>query len=140
MNSLLISFEDIEYPHIDRTKKYPIKEIFLLILAGVICGVQSWCGVNEFGNDRLEWLRKYYPYESGIPSHDAIGRVMSFIQPNAIVKAYAQFMASLFDKPEGEIIALDGKTLRRSFDKASGQKPFHILNAWAVKAGLTLAQ
>ena len=53
---------------------------------------------------------------------------------------YAQFMASLFDKPEGEIIALDGKTLRRSFDKASGQKPLHILNAWAVKAGLTLAQ
>ncbi len=140
MNSLLTAFEDLEDPRVDRTKEYPIKEIFLLILAAVICGVQSWCGVEEFGNDRLEWLRQYYPYKNGIPSHDTIGRVMSLIQPSAIVKTYAQFMASLFDKPEGEIIALDGKTLRRSFDKASGQKPLHILNAWAVKSGLTLAQ
>ena len=135
MDSLLTSFEDIEDSRIDRTKKYPIKEIFFLILAAVICGVQSWCGVKEFGNDRLEWLRKYYPYESGIPSHDPIGRVMLLIQPNAIVKAYAQFMASLFDKPEGEIIALDGKTLRRSFDKASGQKPLHIATHGQLKLG-----
>ncbi len=62
MNTLLAAFEDIEDPRVDRTKEYPVKEIFLLILAGVIFGVQSWCGVEEFGNDSLERLRKYYPY------------------------------------------------------------------------------
>ena len=86
MDSLLVAFEDSEYPRIDRTKEQPICEIFFLILAAVICGVQSWCGVEEFGNDRIEWLRKYYPYKNGIPSHDTIGRVMSLIKPNAIVK------------------------------------------------------
>jgi len=63
---------------------------------------------------------------------------MSLMEPTALVKAYSQFMSGLFNKPEDELIALDGKALRRSFDKSSGQKPLHILNAWAVKSGLAL--
>jgi hypothetical protein len=59
---------------------------------------------------------------------------MSLLKPETIVKAYAQFMGALFNKPDGEIIAIDGKTLRRSFDKASGQKPIHILNALAINS------
>jgi predicted transposase YbfD/YdcC len=140
LDTLNAHFDNVEDPRINRTKLHSIQEILFLILAAVICGVQSWCGVEEFGKDRIEWLRKYYPYENGIPSHDTLGRVMSLVKPTSIVKAYMQFMASLFQKPEGEIIALDGKTLRRSFDKASGQKPLHILNAWAVKAGLAIGQ
>jgi len=138
MDTLFVAFDSVEDPRMDRKKAYPLREILFLILCAVICGVGSWCGVEEFGNDRLEWLRTYYPYENGIPSHDTIGRVMSLIKPTALVKAYTQFMASLFNKPEEDLIALDGKTLRRSFDKASGQKPLHILNAWAVKSGLAL--
>lgn len=138
--TLFVAFDSVEDPRIDRRKQHPLGEVLFLVLSSVICGVQSWCGVEEFGNDRLDWLRKYYPYEAGIPSHDTIGRVMSLLKPGCLVKAYAQFMSALFNVPEGEIIALDGKTLRRSFDKASGQKPLHILNAWAVKSGLALGQ
>ena len=139
-DSLFVSFGEIDDPRMNRAKRHPLSEILFLILAAVICGVQSWCGVEEFGHDRLEWLRKYFPYANGIPSHDTIGRVMSLLKPAAVVKVYAQFLSKLFNKPEGEIIALDGKTLRRSFDKASSQAPLHVLNAWAVKSGLTLAQ
>ena len=139
-DSLFVSFGEIDDPRMNRTKRHPLDEILFFILAAVICGVPSWCGVEDFGNDRLEWLRKYFPYANGIPSHDTIGRVMSLLKPTALVKVYAQFLSTLFNKPEHEIIAIDGKTLRRSFDKASGQPPLHVLNAWAVKAGLTLAQ
>lgn len=138
--TLFVAFDNVEDPRLDRRMQHPLAEILFLVLSAIICGVQTWCGVEEFGNDRIEWLRKYYPYKEGIPSHDTIGRVMSLLKPGSLVKAYAQFMSALFDVPEGEIIALDGKTLRRYFDKASGQKPLHILNAWAVKSGLALGQ
>ena len=139
-DSLFVSFSDIDDPRMSRTKRHPLSEILFLVLAAVICGVQSWCGVEDFGKSRLQWLRKYFPYANGIPSHDTIGRVMSLLKPAAVVKVYAQFLSKLFNKPEGEIIAIDGKTLRRSFDKASGQPPLHVLNAWAVNAGLTLGE
>ncbi len=101
MDSLLVASEGIEDPRVDRTKEYPIQEIFFLILSSVICGVQSWCGAEEFGNDRLAWLKQYYPYKNGIPSHDTIGRVMSLLKPETFVKAYAQFMGAIFNKPDG---------------------------------------
>lgn len=140
MDTLLVTFDGVEDPRVNRTKLYPVQEILFLTLAAVICGVQSWCGVEEFGKDRIDWLRKYLPFEHGIPAHDTIGRIFSLLKPTSVVKAYMQFMSTLFNKPEGEIIALDGKTLRRSFDKASDQKPLHILNAWAVNSGLALGQ
>ncbi len=80
----------------------------------------------------VEWLRTYLPFENGVPSHQTVGRVMSLLKGDCVAKAFVQFMASLFSCQENEIIALDGKTLRRSFDKATGQKPLHILNAWDI--------
>jgi len=74
METLFVAFDSVEDPRIDRKKDYPLREILFLILCAVICGVESWCGVEEFGNDRLEWLKTYCPYEKGIPSHDTIGR------------------------------------------------------------------
>lgn len=137
-DSLLAVFNDVDDPRMDRTKKHPISEILFLCLCGVICGAQSWCAIEEFGNDRINWLRKFFSFQNGVPSHDTIGRVMSIIDTHSLVKAYIQFMSSMLDKPEEEIIALDGKALRRSFDKKSGQKPIHILNAWAVNSGISI--
>lgn len=140
MDELLASFNEIEDPRVNRRKLHSVAEILFLVLCAVLCGVDGWRGVEEFGNDREEWLKKYFPYEYGIPSHQTIGRVMSVLKPKCLVKAYTQFLAELFGCNEEEIIALDGKTLRSSFDKASGQKPLHILNAWAVNSGICLGQ
>ena len=140
MNPVSAAFDSITDPRVDRTKDYPVGEIMFVILCAVLCGVESWRGVEDFGEDRVEWLRKYLPFKNGIPSHQTHGRVMSLLRPSCVNKAFVQFMASLFDRPENEIISLDGKTLRHSFDKASGQKPLHILNAWAVNAGVSLGQ
>jgi predicted transposase YbfD/YdcC len=140
MDELLASFNEIDDPRVNRRKLHSIQEILFLALCAVLCGVESWRGVEEFGDDREEWLKKYFAYEHGIPSHQTIGRVMSVIKPKCLVKACTQFLANLFGCNEGEIIALDGKTLRGSFDKALGQKPLHILNAWAVNSGISLGQ
>ena len=140
MDSLIALFDCLEDPRVDRTKEYPLQEIMFLILCGCLCGVQSWRQMQDFGEDRIEWLRKYLPYNSGVPSHQTLGRVMSLLKPDSVVKSFAQFMSAIFECNEEEIIALDGKTLRRSFDRASGQQPIHILNAWAVNAGVSLGQ
>lgn len=67
--TLFVAFDSVEDPRIDRRKQHPLSEALFLVLSSVICGVQSWCGVEEFGNDRLEWLRKYYPLcENGMVS------------------------------------------------------------------------
>ena len=140
MDSLLAAFEGIEDPRVERTKSYPLTDVMFLVLCAVLCGVESWRGVEDFGEDRLDWLRKYLPFENGIPSHQTVGRIISLLKGDCVTKAFVQFMASIFSCHEDEIIALDGKTLRRSFDKASGQKPLHILNAWAINAGVSLGQ
>ena len=140
MTELLHVFSQVEDPRIDRTKKYPVSELLFLTLAAALTGVDSFRGIEQFGLDKLDWLRRYLKFEHGIPSHQTIGRLFSLLRPAGVVKAYSQFLSQLFDKQEGDIVALDGKTLRRSFDKASGQTPIHVLNAWAVESGLALGQ
>jgi predicted transposase YbfD/YdcC len=133
-------FSGIEDPRIDRNKRYPAGEIVFLALVGALSGVESWRGLELFGNDRLEFLRKYFLYKDGICSHQTISRVFSLIAAKNFEICFIGIMASLFPKAENEIIALDGKTLRGSGDKSVGKNPLHLLNAWAVKNGVCLGQ
>jgi predicted transposase YbfD/YdcC len=140
MCELMIPFAEVEDPRVDRTKKFQISEILFLALVAALTGVDSFRGIEQFGLDKQDWLKKYLSFENGIPSHQTIGRLFSLLKPGCVMKAYSQFLGQLFDRLEEDIIALDGKTLRRSFDKASGQTPIHILNAWAIESGLSLGQ
>jgi predicted transposase YbfD/YdcC len=135
-----VVFGGLEDPRIERLKLYPLREILFLALVAVMAGVRSWRGAETFGEDRLDWLRKFMPFNEGIPSHQTIGRVFSLLKPSTMEVAFTQFMMTMTGKPADQIVALDGKTLRRSFDKASSQKPLHILNAVATENGLTLGQ
>lgn len=136
--SVNVIFGSLEDPRLDRKKLYPLSEIMFLCLSAVLIGVKSWRGVETFGNERLEWLQTFMPFLEGIPSHQTIGRVCSIVKPSAMEKAFIQFMSSATGKKPDQIIALDGKTLRGSFDKAASQKPLHILNACATENGLTI--
>ena len=140
MNSLFDAFEEVEDPRLDRTKSYPLTEILFLCLCAILTGMSSWRAIEMFGHDRLDWLRKYMPFENGIPSHQTIGRVMSLIKHKSMIQMFTCFMANLFNCTEDEIIAIDGKTLRHSYDRAIGQKALHILNVFAIRAGLCLTQ
>lgn len=139
-DSIAVVFDGLDDPRIDRKKRYPLKEIFFLSLCAVVIGVKSWRGVETFGKERLEWLRIFMPFAEGIPSHQTIGRVFSLVKPSVMERAFVQLMSAVTGKPPNQIVALDGKTLRRSFDKVSAQSPLHILNACATENGLSLGQ
>lgn len=133
-----VLFGGLDDPRRDRLKKYPVEEIFFLALIGVICGASSWRMISLIGEARLALLRNYFPYKNGIPSHQTIGRVFSLIKPGAFETTFGQFMQRIQGSTQGDIVAIDGKTVRGSGH--NGSRPLHLLNVWAVKNGLTLAQ
>ena len=139
LETLEVLFGCLEDPRIERGKMYPLKELFFLALAGTIAGAKSWRGLELFGNERVAFLREYLPFEHGIPSHQTIGRVFSLIKPREFECAFERFMASIQQSSEGEIIAIDGKSVRGA-KRGDGKAPLHLLNAWAVNNGITLAQ
>jgi predicted transposase YbfD/YdcC len=93
-----------------------------------------------FGRAKEKWLRKFLELPFGIPSHDTFRAVISRIDPHKFSECFISWAAAIHEITNGEVIALDGKTLRRSFDKATGQNALHIVSAWATGSGMTLGQ
>ena len=119
-------FSNLEDPRIERKKLYPLEEILFLTLCAVICGAESWYDIEDFGNARIIFLKKYFSYKNGIPSHDTIGRFFSLLNPENFRDSFILWVKNLqSDIPE--LIAIDGKTLRRSFDKANNKSAIHMI-------------
>lgn len=133
-------FVGIEDPRIDRHKKYPLGEIIFLVLVGAIVGVESWRGLELVGNEMLSFLRRYLPYDHGICSHQTISRVFSLLSPKSFEVVVASMMSKLFPDKSPDVIAIDGKTLKGSSNRAKGIPALHVINAWSVKNGISLAQ
>jgi predicted transposase YbfD/YdcC len=127
---------------------YSLGEIFFLVIAAMISNCNKITEVAVFGASKLEWLRRYYPYEDGAPSHDTIGRVLSFIKIDQFEAAFIEWVSDYFDIPAGELVSFDGKRIAGSADKLDQSKPKSkggrfaeiIVNVFACGAGLTLAQ
>jgi predicted transposase YbfD/YdcC len=136
---LIVAFDKVEDPRMDRTKKYPLQEILFLVLVVALMGIESWRGVSLIGNERIDFLRRFLPYKNGIPSHQTIGRVFSILKPGSFEKMFVSWSANLYGSNNGKQIALDGKTLRGSYDNEKNQSALHLLNACAVDNGITLA-
>ena len=137
---LAVSFDMIEDPRLDRTKKYPIEEIIFLALFAALLGIESWRGIELVGKERIDFLRKFLLFKEGIPTHQTIGRLFSILKPKSFESFFRNYTAALYGSNEGRHIALDGKTMCGSYDKASGKKALHLLHAQAVDMGITLAQ
>jgi predicted transposase YbfD/YdcC len=132
-------FEDLTDPRIERTRIHDLFELVVVALCGTIAGADSWADIERFGNQRLPWLRTFLKLEEGIPSHDTFGRVFSLLDPAELVGCIQQWLHDI-GREIGQQIAIDGKTLRGSFDKAAGRNPLHLVSAWATEARLTLGQ
>jgi predicted transposase YbfD/YdcC len=137
--SLQSYFEEIEDPRVERTKQHKLLDIIIIALCGVLCGADGWVEIEEFGNMKLDWLKTILDLPNGIPSHDTFGRVFAQIDPQQFETCFLQWVQSLSEKITG-VIAIDGKTLRRSHDAAAGKKALHMVSAWAVENRLVLAQ
>jgi predicted transposase YbfD/YdcC len=132
-------FAQVEDPRIERTKLHRLRDIIILAICGVICGAEGWVEIEEFGKAKQAWFTELLKLPNGIPSHDTFGRVFALIDPNQFEASFVQWVQGISTMLPG-VIAIDGKTLRRSHDRAAGKKALHLVSAWAVENRLVLAQ
>jgi len=138
--SIIDAFDGLPDPRLDRRKRHQLSDILVITLCGAICGVDNWVEMEQFGNAKLKWFRSFLELPNGIPSHDTMGRVYSMLDPDIFRKSFISWVESLGLVEAGDVIAIDGKTVRRSLDAANGGSPLHLVNAWASEAGVALGQ
>ena len=128
-------------PRIKRNKRHELSDIIILTILAVVCGAESWDSIELFGKTKIEFLKQFLKLRNGIPSHDTINRVFSILNPRLFEEVFIKWVNSLRDKSiDVELIAIDGKTVRRSKDTYNKKSPIHLVNAWASKNQLVLGQ
>lgn len=119
---------------------HKITDIILLVVCAVICGAEGWEDISDFGKDRLDWLKRYGDFDNGIPSDDTIARVMGRLSPRKVQECFSAWMASCHEQTDGQIIAIDGKTVRGSYNKSKRKGAIHMVSAFCVENSVVLAQ
>lgn len=131
-------FADIEDPRQAQKVKHRLDDIILLAIFAVISNAQSWTEIEAFGHSKEAWLRQYLVLENGIPSHDTIQRVFQILNPDMLMARFVKWTQGIMAVSEGNIIAIDGKTLRGSHHVSQERKALHLVRAWATEQGLLL--
>lgn len=139
-NNLLGYIEEIEDPRVQRTQKHLLKDILAIAILAVIAGAQGWEDMENYGIAKQEWLWEFLELPNGIPSDDTFRRVFERIEPESLAQCLERWVKSIMGSIRGEIIPIDGKTLRGSYDRNQGQSALHLVTAWASQQGLVLGQ
>jgi predicted transposase YbfD/YdcC len=137
--SLLDRFAVLEDPRQRAKVLYPLPEILLLLLAATLAGADDFVEMEFWGNEHLSFLRRFLSYEHGIPSHDTLNGVIATLDP-ALFKACFTGWVEDLREAEPDIIAIDGKTSRRSHARSKGREPLDLVSAWASRQRLVLGQ
>ena len=133
-------FGNLADPRIDRTKLHKLLDILVIAICAVIAGADNWEDVEEFGKARLEWFRTFLELPNGIPSHDTFTRVFARLDPEQFQACFLGWMNAVAEVIGGQVIAIDGKVLRRSHDKGIGKAAIDMVSAWASANRLVLGQ
>lgn len=133
-------FEMVTDPRIDRNKHHLLHEMIVVALCAAICGAEGWADVERFGNTKLAWFRRFLKLENGIPSHDTFGRVFARLDTSEFLTCLQAWVEHFQSTLRERGIAIDGKTIRRSFDHATGQSALHVVSAWATDLRVCLGQ
>jgi len=140
IENLVRYFEAIEDPRCSGKVEHRLLDILVIAVSAVIACAESWDDIALYGRSKLAWLKTFLELPNGIPSHDTFRRVFMLIDPDAFETGFAAWVGSLADRFEREVVAIDGKTIRRSFDHGRDQSPLHVVSAWASEQGLVLGQ
>jgi len=138
--SLLTHFADFPDPRIDRTKRHKLIDIIGVAICGVICGAEGWSALEEYGQAKQTWLRQFFELPAGIPSDDTFRRVFTCLSPTQFQDRFVDWVQALSLHSAGQIIAIDGKTARRSYDREGNTAALHMVSAWASANHLVLGQ
>ncbi len=132
-------FSDLQDPRSDN-RSHLLLDIIVIAICAAICDADTWTDVELFGQSKEQWFRKFLELPHGIPSHDTFSRVFALIDTEQFQESFRDWIAAVEERTEGEIVALDGKQLRRSHDKAKGKKAIYMVSAWASENSLVLGQ
>ena len=133
-------FGTLPDPRVERTKKHKLLDIIAIAMCGVISGADNWVEIEEFGQIREAWLREFLELPNGIPSHDTFGRVFAQLDAEAFRRSFIDWVRAVHTLTAGQVIAIDGKTMRGSLDKTNGKAALHVVSAWASENALVLGQ
>jgi predicted transposase YbfD/YdcC len=133
-------FAAISDPRVERTRLHELVDILVIAICAVICGADSWVEMETYGRAKEQWLRQFLALPHGIPSHDTFSRVLARLKPDELQQCFLRWMRAVSEVTHGEVVAIDGKTLRRSFDRAAGKGAIHMVSAWASANRLVLGQ
>ena len=137
----LIDFlEAIEDPRIDRHKKHELIDILVIAICSAICGATNWVEIEEFGKAKLSWFSTFLNLKHGIPSHDTFRRVFILLSPEQFREAFIGWVKVITKDKDLKQICIDGKALRRSFERGRSSSATHMLNAWSTGVSLSLGQ
>ena len=138
--SIQSHFSVLPDPRINRRRRHKLLDILVVALCAALCGIDDWAGVELFGHLKEDWFRTFLELPGGIPSHDTFGRVFSRLDPKAFEACFRSWIAALTETATEGVVAIDGKSLRGSFDTASGKSPLHMVSAFSASSGLCLGQ
>ena len=137
--SIMEHFSTLPDPRILLKTRHRLVDIVTMALCAVIAGADDWVEIAAYAKAKEAWFRDVLKFEGGTPSHDTFGRVFALLNPDAFAKCYIDWVRALVNISD-EVVAVDGKTLRRSHDRSNGKSAIHMVNAWAVHHGLVLGQ
>jgi predicted transposase YbfD/YdcC len=140
LRSISEHFGRLEDPRIERNKLHPLLNIIVIAICAVICGAENWVDVELYGNLKKEWLGRYLDLTNGVPSHDTFGRVFRLLNAEAFQACFLAWVKAVNTLTGGQVMAIDGKELRRSMDETLGKRAIHMVSAWASENRLVLAQ
>ncbi len=138
--SISKAFSHVQDQRVQGRCRYPLTEVIIIAICATLAGANTWAEIETFGKSKIAWLREFLPLKHGVPSHDTFGRIFAMIDAEEFQRGFVSWVEGLFSVIEGEVVSIDGKTARRSHDKAIGKDAIHVVSAWASETGITLAQ
>lgn len=133
-------FETLEDPRIERCKRHLLGDILFLAVGAMLGGANDFVAMEKFGHAKRAWLEKFLELPHGIPSHDTLGRVFSLLDAEQFIHCFLSWVQTIHEVTDGQIVGVDGKTVRASLDRAKGKNPLHVVSAWAATNRVVLGE
>lgn len=137
---IITHFAELKDPRVEGKNRHLLIDILTIAVCGVVGGASGWEQIEIFGNAKQEWFATFLELPNGIPGHDTFRRVLSRIDAKIFQECFLSWTQSLVQAVDGEVIPIDGKTLRKSYDSGSGKAAIHMVSAWAAENKLVLGQ
>ena len=138
--SIMERFAILEDPRTGHAIRHELLDIIVITLCAVICGADNWVEIEEFGKAKADWFGKFLELPNGIPAHDTFRRVFGLLDPEQFAACFLDWVRSVSELSRGEVVAIDGKTLRGCHDRGQGRGALHMVSAWATENRMALGQ